>query len=96
MKAGDKDLIDLPKGAFDRLAKTVGDVGYYYGLLKDDRPEMPESQLRCVSVHLGTGWLWVNVNHTGNVIIKRRWGRGFEFIAVKKCGGVIGDINRVN
>jgi hypothetical protein len=72
---------------FERIKRTPDENGYHYGLLKEDRPKMPEAQLYMVSTLLDSGWGWWDETEYQVGLNKEVNGK-LKFIDVNADGGV--------
>ena len=81
-----EELVD--NAPFERIKRTPDENGWHYGLLKEDRPNMPEDQLKVVSSLLDDGWAWWD--ETSSVIgLNRKLGQRLIFVDVNLSGTII-------
>ena len=63
---------------FARISRTPSEKGYHYGLLKEDRPLMPECQLSAVSTYLDIGWSWWDETDGGVIGLNHVFSDGIQ------------------
>lgn len=84
-KAFDEMVDNAP---FERIKRTPDENGYHYGLLKQDRPNMPEAQLYMVSMMLDNDWAWWDETEEGVVGLNKEVGGILKFIDIDSLGGI--------
>ena len=84
----DKNINKLPESTFKRVSKTFGDDGYYYGLLKEDKPYLPELQLKMVCNFLEMDYEW-GKEERGSIFLNRLDPIDYKTICIDSNGKVL-------